>query len=35
MDAIGEKMCKDCHTKAFSPSFNYAEAKGKVHPVAQ
>jgi hypothetical protein len=36
MDAIGEKMCMDCHTKTFSPSFSYAEAKAKgVHAVAE
>lgn len=32
-NAVGEALCKSCHTAAASPNFKYAEMKGKVHPV--
>lgn len=31
--AVGEALCKSCHTAAASPNFNFAEMKEKVHPV--
>ncbi len=32
-NAVGEKLCKQCHTAAASPNFNYEEMKTKIHPV--
>lgn len=31
--AVGEALCKSCHTAAASPDFKFAERKTKVHPV--
>jgi Cytochrome c554 and c-prime len=33
-NAVGEALCKSCHTAAASPDFKYAERKTKVHVVA-
>lgn len=32
-NAVGEALCKSCHTAAASPEFKFADMKGKVHPV--
>lgn len=32
--AVGEALCKSCHTDKASPDFKFAERKLKVHPVA-
>lgn len=31
--AVGETLCKSCHTAAASPNFKFAEWKAKVHPI--
>jgi hypothetical protein len=31
--APGAGTCKGCHTPAMSPAFDFAKAKGKVHPT--
>lgn len=32
-NAVGEALCKTCHTAAASPEFKFADMKGKVHPI--
>jgi hypothetical protein len=31
--AVGEALCKSCHTAESSPNFKFADYKAKVHPV--
>jgi hypothetical protein len=31
--AVGEVLCKSCHTAEASPNFKFADYKAKVHPV--
>lgn len=31
--AVGEALCKSCHTAAASPDFKFDERKAKVHPI--